>query len=186
MNEPRTAKQHNAPQVGEVEITDHFIKHLNCIENAPRGSEQYSFNTAVAAELARLKSELSHVDSVLARRPALADCKNRCEAIEKAINTAKETDRLKAELETERKQGQEVHDYLVSVNPDNSLLSVLEACIQQRGIENRLKASNEALREAASKLLEACRLADHVGELYESVTGELMDAVALALSAKPM
>ncbi len=48
-------------------------------------------------------------------------------------------DRL-ARLLMAEAQGGEVHDYLVSVNPDNALLSVLEACIQQRAIENQLRA----------------------------------------------
>jgi len=46
---------------------------------------------------------------------------------------------LQRELEAEQNKGQEVHDYLVSTNPDNQHLSVLEAVIQQRGVENQLR-----------------------------------------------
>jgi hypothetical protein len=40
------------------------------------------------------EAELSHVDAVLTRRPALDDLPNRTSKIEKAINAAKRTDAL--------------------------------------------------------------------------------------------
>lgn len=46
------------------------------------------------------EAELSHIDAVLARRPALADEPDRCAKIEKAINVAKQVDSLRTELES--------------------------------------------------------------------------------------
>lgn len=42
--------------------------------------------------------ELQHIDEVMARRPALADCKTRIEKIELAISTAKRTEAAEAEV----------------------------------------------------------------------------------------
>jgi hypothetical protein len=47
---------------------------------------------------AETRRELEHVDAVLARRPALADCKTRSEAIEKAIGVAAQCDAAGREL----------------------------------------------------------------------------------------
>lgn len=65
---------------------------------------------------------------------------------------AAELEALQRSLTTEQMSGQEVHDYLCSINPDNQHLSVLEAVIQQRGIENSLRTQNQELREALSHI----------------------------------
>lgn len=52
------------------------------------------------------------------------------------------------ELENEKKCGNEVHDYLVSCNPDNQYLSVIEAMIEQRRIQNQLQARVAELEAA--------------------------------------
>lgn len=62
---------------------------------------------------------------------------------------------LERELNEERKLGQEVHDYLVSVNPDNYHLSVLESCIQQRNIENTFRNKLQQLHSIAERLAKA-------------------------------
>lgn len=61
---------------------------------------------------------------------------------------------LERELLAEQARGQEVHDYLVSVNPDNSLLSVLESVIQQREIENRFRERVKKLEHENAELRE--------------------------------
>lgn len=63
-----------------------------------------------------------------------------------------ELSKKEEELKQEQATGQEVHDYLCSVNPDNIYLSVLESVIQQRGIENMLRESNKELQSERDKL----------------------------------
>lgn len=77
----------------------------------------------------------------------------RCkELLEEVQSLQSELSKKEEELKQEQATGQEVHDYLCSVNPDNIYLSVLESVIQQRGIENRLRESNKELQSERDKL----------------------------------
>lgn len=55
----------------------------------------------LARELDEARVELTHVDEVLARRPAL-DLATRCQNIEKAISWAKRADALQQEVDEAR------------------------------------------------------------------------------------
>lgn len=64
-----------------------------------------------------------------------------------------EARKIERELRLEQSRGQEVYDYLVSINPDNIHLSVLEAVIAQRGVENHLKYQLEQAEKVLHDLL---------------------------------
>lgn len=122
----------------------------------------------LVAELKTLTKELNNIDAVLARRPALDDCKTRTDKIEKAISTARQIDTLTASLAEVTKMV-ENRDRL-AVEDGNKLVKALVEREAFREQVTTLEAANKGLREAIENIFKPeCDCEDR--DIQGTITG---------------
>jgi hypothetical protein len=93
-------------------------------------ARKLALQQAARAEKAEAReAELQHIDEVLARRPALADCKTRIDKIEFAISTAKRAEKADAREAALRGALELARVCVVAIGGDGSILAAVDAAL---------------------------------------------------------